>query len=133
MTKLTTEGLVTFCYYNDLEEASAFYHDVMGLERVFDSQFAKIYRLTGNAHIGLVKRGHSVIPSLNITDDKAIKKLVMLSIMVSDVESWYHHFKEHGVRVDHEPRKSQGIGFTSFRAWDPEGYVMEISDLKDFL
>lgn len=133
MKKLKVQGLVTFCYYNDLEKASEFYKDVMGLDIIFDAEGAKIYKLTDSSNIGLVKRGESVIPSLNILDDKAINKLVMLSIMVSDVEAWYLHLKENGVRTDHEPRKSEGIGFTAFRAWDPEGYVMEISDLNEFL
>jgi catechol 2,3-dioxygenase-like lactoylglutathione lyase family enzyme len=133
LRNLKVEGLVTFCYYTDLEKASQFYREVMGFELVFATDFAKIYKLKDNAFIGLVKRGRSVIPSLNILDEKAIKKLVMLSIMVSDVESWYQHLIENGIKTDHEPQKNQEIGFTSFRAWDPEGYVMEISDLNKFL
>jgi hypothetical protein len=105
----------------------------MGFDLVFATTFAKIYKLKDKVYIGLVKRGRSVIPSLNILSEKAIKKLVMISIMVSDVEFWYQHLIEHGIKTDHKPHKSQEIGFTSFRAWDPEGYVIEISDLSQFL
>ncbi len=73
MTNLKVEGLVTFCYYDNLEKGSNFYREVMGFELVFATNFAKIYKLKDNAYIGLVKRSRSVIPSLNIIDGKAIK------------------------------------------------------------
>jgi len=83
------EGMITFTYHEDLEEASRFYGEALGLERVMDRDWVKIYRVGSGGHIGLVdsKRGY-----LQPSKDKP----VMLSIMVSDVDAWYRRLTERG-------------------------------------
>ncbi|MBW2029237.1 MAG: VOC family protein [Deltaproteobacteria bacterium] len=120
MTNLGCDGLITFLYYEDIEEASVFYRDVMGFENVMDRDWVKIYRISGNAHVGLVTgpRGWHR-PSSH--------KPVMLSIIVSDADKWFESLKSRDVKTDLDaPKKGSEINMKAFRLWDPEGYVIEI-------
>lgn len=113
------EGLITFLYYNDLERAARFYEDVMGFEKTVDQGWAKIYRVAGEANVGLVdgSRGyHRPSPS----------KPVMITVVVDDVDAWFRHLKEKGVETLSEPRDHEEIGIRAFLLEDPEGYVIEI-------
>jgi predicted enzyme related to lactoylglutathione lyase len=113
------EGMITFTYHEDLEEASRFYGETLGLERVMDREWVKIYRVGAGGHIGLVEgeRGY-----LRPSKDKP----VMLSIMVSDVDAWYRRLTERGVKVNHPPERSGDIHMSGFLTWDPSGYVVEL-------
>ncbi len=113
------DGLVTFLYYDDLDKATSFYRDVMGLKIVIDQGWAKILKLAENAHIGLVdgKKG-----SLRPSKDKP----VMITILVPDVDAWYSHFKKLGISTMSEPHDESSLNLRAFMLKDPEGYVIEI-------
>ncbi len=113
------DGLVTFLYYDDLANAVRFYTDVMGLKVIIDQGWAKIFKLTSTANIGLVdgKKG-SLKP--------AKSKPVMVTILVPDVNAWYNHFKRMGVETMSEPHDEPGMRLRQFTLKDPEGYVIEI-------
>jgi len=115
------DGLVTFLYYDDLEKATRFYRDVMGLKIVVDQGWAKILKLADNAHVGLVdgKKG-----SLKPSRDKP----VMVTILVPDVDAWYTHFKTQGIPTMSEPHDSPELKLRQFMLKDPEGYVIEIQN-----
>lgn len=113
------ESLITFLYYDDLEGAARFYEDVMGFEKTVDQGWAKIYRVAGKAHVGLVdgSRGyHRPSPS----------KPVMITVVVDDVDAWFIYLKRKGVETLSEPRDHEEIGIRAFLLKDPEGYVVEI-------
>ncbi|MCK4438890.1 VOC family protein, partial [Candidatus Bathyarchaeota archaeon] len=86
------DGSITFFYYDDLDEASRFYGEKMGFERVLDVGFAKLFKVYDNVHVGLVdgSRG-SLKPAEN--------KSVMLSFFVDDVEDWYRRLKDKGLEL----------------------------------
>jgi lactoylglutathione lyase len=113
------EGLITFLYYEDLEGAVRFYEDVMGFEKIVDQGWAKIYRVAGEAHVGLVdgSRGyHRPSPS----------KPVMITVVVDNVDAWYRYLRVKGVETLTEPRDHEELGVRAFLLEDPEGYVIEI-------
>lgn len=113
------EGLITFLYYEDLEGAMRFYEEVMGFEKIVDQGWAKIYRVVGEAHVGLVdgSRGyHRPSPS----------KPVMVTVVVDNVDAWYRYLRVMGVETLTEPRDHEEIGVRAFLLEDPEGYVIEI-------
>lgn len=119
MAKVEVEGLITFLYYKDLEKAAGFYEEVMGFERTVDQGWAKIYRVTDEAHVGVVdeRRGyHKASPT----------KPVMITLVVPDVDAWYRHLKEKGVETLNEPHDVEELGLRAFLLEDPEGYVIEI-------
>jgi predicted enzyme related to lactoylglutathione lyase len=94
-----------------------FWEKIMGLELVIDQVTAKIYKLAGDAHVGLVDEKHGFLPA---SSDKP----VMVTILVQDVDAWYDHFIKNGVKTLNKPydRKTH----RGFMLEDPEGYVIEI-------
>jgi lactoylglutathione lyase len=74
------EGMITFTYYNDLEKAAEFYGETMGFELVIDVAFAKVYRVSGSSHVGIVdgERGF-----LRAKEDKP----VMITFVVEDIDA----------------------------------------------
>jgi len=119
MTLPEPEGLITFTYYDDLDRACKFYSEVMGFEEVIDVDFAKVYKVAENAHIGLVdgKRG-----SLKPSEDKP----VMITVIVDDIDAWHRHLVESGVDIDQPPEEPQYLRMRTLLFRDPEGYVIEI-------
>ena len=127
MKNLGIEGVVIFLYYDGLETASNFYREIMNFKLVLNRERVKIYQLKDGAYIGLVKKGQSASPSLQRTSN-ATSKAVMISMMVSDVQSWYRYLQDQKVKLEGEPSLGKDVGRTAFRLWDPEGYVIEIMD-----
>ncbi len=119
MGTVGADGLITFFYYDDLERAVKFYSGVMGLELVTDQGWAKIFRVAGEAYVGLVD-GHRGFHKASPT------KPVMLTIVTSDVDAWYDRFIEFGVETFSEPKDDEELGTRMFMLEDPEGYVIEI-------
>ena len=113
------DGLITFLYYEDLEKVEEFYRDIMGFELVIDQRWAKIYKVAGRAHVGLVDGNtgyHKASPT----------KPVMITVVVHDVDQWYEHIQKLGVRTLTEPKDNEELGLRMFLLEDPEGYVIEI-------
>lgn len=118
MAEVDVEGLITFLYYRDLEKAAEFYEEVMGFELTIDQGWAKIYRVTDSAYVGVVdeRRGyHRASPT----------KPVMVTLVVSDVDAWYRYLKDKGVKTFNEPHDIEELGLRAFLLEDPEGYVIE--------
>lgn len=113
------DSLITFLYYENLDEAVSFYEDVMGFEKTVDQGWAKIYRVAGVAHVGLVdgRRGYHR-PSHT--------KPVMITVVVQDVDEWYRYLRGKGVETLSEPKDHPEIDIRAFLLEDPEGYVIEI-------
>lgn len=112
-------GLITFLYYNDLEEASTFYQNIMGFELSTDQKWAKIFKVAENAYIGCVDG--------NVGYHKpSYEKPVMLTIVVDDPDEWYKHFQDNGVKTLNEPHDNKELNLRIFLLEDPEGYVIEI-------
>ncbi|MGQ9680735.1 MAG: VOC family protein [Candidatus Bathyarchaeia archaeon] len=115
----TIDGLITFLYYDDLERATGFYEEIIGLKLVIDQGWAKIFKVSENAHIGLVdgKRGYHRPSPI---------KPVMITLIVPDVDSWYNYLKERNVKILSEPRDNKELNIRTLLIEDPEGYVIEI-------
>ena len=113
------EGMITFTYYHDLEAAAKFYEEVMGLEKVVDVEFAKVYKAAENAHMGIVDsaEGH-----LNAAEEKP----VMLTFIVDDIEAWHSHLVENGVEITQPPKEVSYLRMKTMLFKDTEGYVGEI-------
>ena len=113
------EGMITFTYYHDLTAAERFYGEVMGLEKVVDVGFAKVYKAAENAHMGIVDsaEGH-----LEASEDKP----VMLTFIVEDIEAWHRRLEANGVDITQPPKEAPYLGMKTMLFRDPEGYVGEI-------
>ncbi len=113
------EGMITFTYYHDLAAAAKFYGEVMGLEKVVDVEFAKVYKAAENAHMGIVDsaEGH-----LNAAEEKP----VMLTFIVEDIEAWHSHLLANGVEITQPPKEVSYLRMKTMLFKDTEGYVGEI-------
>jgi lactoylglutathione lyase len=118
------EGQITFTYYNDLEAAAEFYSEVMGFEAVIDVEFAKVYKVYGSTHVGIVDGN---LGSIRATDDKP----VMISFIVDDIESWHVYLKDKGVDVFQPPKEASYLKMKTMLFRDTEGYVLEILEFLE--
>jgi predicted enzyme related to lactoylglutathione lyase len=113
------ELAITFFYYRDLAAAMRFYEQVMGFRLVIDQGWSKIYRVAGQARLGLVDESRGMHRA-------APEKPVQLCLRVPDVDAWHAHIRACGVAGLTQPRENAGLGIRAFVFEDPEGYQIEI-------
>ena len=112
-------GTITFFYYDDLERATEFYEDIMGFEKVIDIPLAKVFRVHGDSHVGLVD-GHTGY--LRYGESKP----VMLSWFSDDIDAWHRHLKAKGMEIEQPPEKQSYLEMRTMLFRDPEGYLLEV-------
>ncbi len=112
------DSQVVFLYYADLNEASAFYESTLGLEKTFDEGWVKIYRTSATSSVGLVDESRG---SHRVSESKP----VMLSIVTSEVDRWYEHLRNEGVKILSELADSESVPVRAFLVEDPGGYTVE--------
>ena len=116
---LKSEGQITFFYYNDLQRAENFYSAIMGFEKVIDVSYAKVFRISEGAHIGIVNSKDGYIKPSK-------EKPVMLTVIVENIEAWLHYLTEKGIKLKEEPVSRRNPDMTIMIISDPEDYVIEI-------
>lgn len=115
----SVELAVTFFYYRDLPAAIRFYEDVMGFRLAIDQGWSKIYRIAGQAHLGLVDEARGMHRS-------APEKPVQLCIRVPDVDAWHRYARAQGVAALSKLFVNDALGIRAFVFEDPEGYQIEV-------
>jgi predicted enzyme related to lactoylglutathione lyase len=110
---------VTFLYFDDIEQAAAFFQTILGLELVMDAGWAKIFKTAGQAFIGAVKKGKGSIDSKDNSG-------VLVSLTVADVVQWKEKL-EHLIPVS-DVKEFADIGLLSIFLVGPEGYNFEIQE-----
>jgi predicted enzyme related to lactoylglutathione lyase len=119
--KLKVQSQITFLYYRDLEPISRFYKEIMGFELVEDQGWAKIYRVSGNAFLGIVDEERGFHKAQE-------KSAVLITLAVADVFWWYDYLKGKGIKLLTDIRESEEIQVRCFFAEDPGGYAIEIEE-----
>ena len=114
---------ITFQYYRDLPTAMAFYESVLGFELAIDQGWSKIYRIDGQAHVGLVDEAR-------VMQNWAEDKTVQICLRVPNVDAWYAWAQSQGVAGMTELRDSEELGIRAFAMNDPEGYQIEVQTAK---
>lgn len=114
---------ITFQYYRNLPAAMAFYENILGLELAIDQGWSKIYRIDGQAHVGLVDEARGM-------QKWAEAKTVQLCLRVPDVDAWYDWAASNKVDGLTQPRDSAELGIRAFVMSDPEGYQIEVQTAK---
>ena len=111
---------IIFLTYENLEAGDHFYRVVLGLPLIEDQGWAKVYRLHGSAHVGIVKSHRGPVA-------EPVGSGTLISIVVEDVDAWYEHLKnEPSIEIAGPPSMVDDIPVTSFFLKDPEGYSIEI-------
>ena len=116
---------ITFLTYENLEAGDHFYRVVLGLPLIEDQGWAKVYRIHGSAHVGIVEaRSGSV--------EVPVGSGILISIVVEDADAWYEHLRnEPSIEVSGPPSMVADIPVTSFFLKDPAGYPIEIQAFTD--
>ena len=120
MTVTPFDAAITFCYVPDLDAASGFYADLLGLPLVLDQGGCRIYRVAGGGYLGFCDRPVDPQPDS-----------VLLTLVTDDVEGWHDRLVSAGVTVDQEPRHSDEYAITHAFYRDPAGYRVEIQRFDD--
>ncbi|CAB1081676.1 hypothetical protein D1AOALGA4SA_9322 [Olavius algarvensis Delta 1 endosymbiont] len=110
---------ITFLYFKDLTEPAHFFEKILGLQKVADQGFARIYRITGGAFIGIVDEAHGYC-------DAPKDKDVLITLVTEDVQPWYERLKSAGVAVDAPPAVHEKANIEGFFFEGPGGYAFEI-------
>lgn len=113
------ELAITFLYYRDLPAAMRFYEDVMGFTLAIDQGWSKIYKMTGQAHVGLVDESRGMHRAHDT-------KPVQLCIRVPDVDAWHAYLSVLGIESLGAVSSSAQLGIRAFVLNDPEGYQIEV-------
>lgn len=112
------DSQITFLYYKDLNNAEEFYGKVLGLKKTFDQGWVKIFQISTTSYVGLVDETRG-------SHQSSENKPVMLSIVTSDVESWYEVLTAKGIKIITELSDSYSVPVKAFLVEDPEGYTVE--------
>ncbi len=115
---------ITFLYFRDLPRAMEFYERVLGLELAIDQGWSKIYRIAGQAHLGLVDETRG---SHRAADPKPLQ----ICIRVPDVDAWHAWAAGQGVAALTQPKDSASLRIRAFVFNDPEGHQIEVQSALD--
>jgi catechol 2,3-dioxygenase-like lactoylglutathione lyase family enzyme len=120
------KATITWLYYKDMVAMENFYQEVMGLTRVADQGWAKIYRGSESGYVGLVdeRRGmHSFTE----------KKAVNVSFIMDNLDGWFKYVKGNNSFTLREDSVSTGpeSKYRAFVGYDPEGYYFEFDTFHE--
>ncbi len=107
-----------FFYYDDVEQATEFYTETLGLQVAADYGFAKILRVAPTSYITLVDAAEG----MHSTDEP---KSVAIALVTDQLDEWYAYLSSAGVEMRGPFEPTEGRPHDGFVAYDPEGYYLE--------
>jgi catechol 2,3-dioxygenase-like lactoylglutathione lyase family enzyme len=107
-----------FFYYRDLEKATAFYRDTLGLEVVADYQMARILRVAEDSYLVLV----DAAKGMHTADEP---KSVALALLTDQLGAWHAYLASKGIAPRRPFVPREGSAHDGFVITDPEGYLLE--------
>jgi catechol 2,3-dioxygenase-like lactoylglutathione lyase family enzyme len=107
-----------FLYYQDLDSASQFYTEILGLELVLDHGIAKILRVAERSYITLVDASAGM-------HSAAEPKTVAIALITDQLDEWHSYLKTIGVAMKYDLKQKEGSAHDGFVITDPEGYLLE--------
>lgn len=107
---------ISWIYTHDLESTADFYAQALGFECVRDEGRARVFRVTGGAHVGVCEA---------FADRVVEPKGGMISLVVENVDACYENLLARGVEIDTPPHHLEQFGIRTFFLRDPNGYVIE--------
>ena len=115
---------ITWFYYDQLQPAAAFYEQAMGFPLVVDQEWARIYRISSDAYVGIVAgdKGSFRPQAFNA---------VLLTLVVEDVAIWHASLRRKGISSLSDIRTHRDIQVRCFFLKDPGGYAIEIQQFLD--
>ncbi|MBT5874738.1 MAG: VOC family protein [Candidatus Latescibacteria bacterium] len=115
----TTAGNV-FLYYEDLDRATKFYTETLGMKLVLDYGFAKMVQASPTGFLTLVDH----TKGMHSAEEP---KTVALALVMdeSQIDGWWEYMRKQDVEFLHEYSPKEGRAHNAFVVVDPEGYYLE--------
>jgi len=113
-----------FFYYADLEAATTFYTETLGLRVAADYGFAKILQVAPTSYLTLVD-GEA---GMHTPEEP---KTVAIALITDQLDEWYEYLVEQEVEMRYEFNPTEGRPHDGFVAYDPEGYYLEFERFNE--
>lgn len=123
LTDFGIQATNLFLYYKDLDKATHFYAETLGMEMVADYTMAKILRMTSDSYLILV----DATKGMHTAEEP---KTVALALLTDQLAEWYAFLQEKGVPIKYTYKAKDGGPHDGFVAIDPEGYLLEFEMFK---
>lgn len=123
LTDFNVQASNLFLYYKDLAAATAFYEEVLGLEKVSDYGMATIFRIAKSSFLILVDADKG----MHTAEEP---KTVALALLTDQLAEWYDYLKQQKVPIKYGYTPRTGNAHDGFVAVDPEGYLLEFEVFK---
>lgn len=120
-------SLITFLYTDDLATTSHFYEHLLGLTLWLDQGTCRIYRVQGEAYLGICQTGAGEIQHANPVPQGNL----IITLVTAEVDAWYEYLRAHGVIFEKTPAVNEKYRIYNCLCRDPNGYLIEIQRFLD--
>ena len=117
---MIADAQITFLPSADLERSRAFYSGVLGLDLVVDQGTCHIYKVAGEAFLGICRR-----------DVVEATEGVIFTFVTDDVDGWCTRILDSGGRIESGPEHSDRYRIHHAFLRDPDGHRLEIQRFDD--
>lgn len=125
MTEFGTTASNVFFYYADLERATRFYRETLGLRVAADYGFAKIMQVAPKSFITLVDAAEG----MHAADEP---KTTAIALITDQLDEWWDYIQTQDVDMRSESYDPvAGSAHDGFVAIDPEGYFLEFERFNE--
>lgn len=106
---------ITFLPTRNLDAATHFYRNLLGLPLARDQGTCRIFRASPNGYLGFCTHLHAPTP-----------QGVILTLVHEDVDGWHARLAAAGVHITCAPVHNPKYAIYHFFFEDPDGYMLEI-------
>ena len=125
MTDFGTTASNVFFYYEDVERATTFYREVMGLRVAADYGFAKIMQVAPKSFITLVDAAEGM-------HDADEPKTTAIALVTDQLDEWWDYLQTQDIEMRSDSYDPvPGRAHHGFVAIDPEGYFLEFERFNE--
>ncbi len=114
-----------FFYYADLDAATRFYREVLGLRVVADYGFARILQIAPKSFLTLVDAAEGM-------HDADEPKTTAIALITDQLDEWWDYLQTQDIdwrSTEYNP--TEGSAHDGFVAIDPEGYYLEFERFNE--
>ena len=107
-----------FFYYKDLDRATRFYTETLGIQIVADYGMAKILRVAPTSYLILV----DAAKGMHTAEEP---KTVAIALVTDQLDEWHTYLVNQGIKMKFKYNPVEGKPHDGFVVLDPEGYFLE--------
>ena len=124
MSDFGVEATNVFLYYKDLEKATKFYTETLGLKLLAEYDNASVIGITQTSIIILV----DAAKGMHSADEP---KSVAIALLTNQLPEWYAYVQAQNISIKYSYKPKEGGPHDGFVAIDPEGYLLEFELFKE--